>query len=470
MRFRIIGVLIVSVFALFLSGCGEDAEQEDVPKSKLGKVSAEPQRPGDPQAGHDALLNRAVVTCGLPYSAYEASAGDPDPKLLIAGRTGRNAALPYSLTAFTSPSGVELVTANCLGCHAATFNGEMVIGLGNEFLDFTSDPVVAVESAGAYVNGEAEAAEWRRWADRIGAIAPYMMTNTVGVNPANNLTLALLAHRDPETLAWSDAPLLDPPPERPLPVSVPPWWNVGKKHAMFYNAEGRGDHVRFMMLSSTTCTDTVEEATAIDDWFTDVRAYLAALEPPDYPFAVDHALTEQGRKLFEANCKRCHGIYGEDPRYPNRVVGLEKVGTDPALAEVAYKDADRFIRWYNRSFYGETSRVAPALGYVAPPLDAVWATAPYLHNGSVPTLEALLDTSKRPRYWRFASDRPAFDEKALGWAYVQSPHGKDGAMSWDERYRIYDTSLMGYSNEGHTFGDELSDAERAALLEYLKTL
>jgi mono/diheme cytochrome c family protein len=225
-----------------------------------------------------------------------------------------------------------------------------------------------------------------------------------------------------------------------------------------------------MMLASTTCTDTVEGAAAIDAWFTDVRAYLAALEPPDYPFPVDHALTDEGRRLFEANCKRCHGTYGEDPRYPNRVVGLEKVGTDPALAQGAYYEADRFIRWYNRSFYGEISRAAPALGYVAPPLDAVWATAPYLHNGSVPTLEALLDASKRPRYWRFTSDQPAFDEKALGWAYAESPHGKDGAMSWDERYRVYDTSLPGYSNEGHTFGDELSDTERAALLEYLKTL
>jgi hypothetical protein len=43
-------------------------------------------------------------------------------------------------------------------------------------------------------------------------------------------------------------------------------------------------------------------------------------------------------------------------------------------------------------------------------------------------------------------------------------------MSWDERDRIYDTGLPGYSNRGHEFGDEFTEAERLALIEYLKTL
>jgi hypothetical protein len=96
-----------------------------------------------------------VVTCGLPYSAYAASTGAPAPGVRAARSRGRNAELPYRLTAFTADSGVELVTSNCLGCHAAPLNGELVIGLGNEFLDFTGDPVMAVEAAGAYVEGEA---------------------------------------------------------------------------------------------------------------------------------------------------------------------------------------------------------------------------------------------------------------------------------------------------------------------------
>jgi mono/diheme cytochrome c family protein len=459
---------LLALAGISLAGCG--GEGEEVTKAQPGKVAAEPQRSGDPARGRDALLNRAVVTCGLPVSTYRKSVGETPPELLLPDRTDLNAELPYSLTAHETASDVELVTSNCLGCHAARLNGELIIGLGNEFLDFTRDPIVSVESAGAYVEGEAEATEWRKWADRVDAIASYMMTDTLGVNPANNLTVALFAHRDPKTLAWSDEPILDPPPEKPLPVSVPPWWNMRKKNASFYNAEGRGDQVRFMMLASATCTDSVEEAAAIDAWFVDVRAYLLTLEPPPYPYPVDSDLAERGGKLFSKNCKRCHGTYGEEESYPNKVIALEDLGTDPALARGSYEDADRFIRWFNSSFYGEMSRVEPALGYIAPPLDGVWATAPYLHNGSVPTLAALMDTSSRPKYWRFASEKPEYDSRNLGWEYAEVPHGKEGAMSWDERSRIYDTTLRGYSSQGHDFGDDLTPAERKSLLEYLKTL
>jgi mono/diheme cytochrome c family protein len=463
------------LLTLSLLACDRGPTEKDgVYKAEVGEIPASPQRPGDPDTGYGALLNRSVVTCGLPYSAYlktRGAARDAGPQ--FPGRTGRNAELPYMLTSHVAASGVEIVTSNCLACHASTFNGELVMGLGNEFLDLTADPLIGIEAAAALVEDGPEATEWRRWADRIGAIADYMMTDTVGVNSASNLTLALMAHRDPETLAWSDTPLMEPPPQTPLPVSVPPWWNMGKKHAMFYNGEGRGDHVRYMMLASTTCTDTVEEAAEIDAWFVDVRAYLASLQPPEYPFAIDRVLAERGASVFEKTCKECHGTYGDEPTYPNRVIALGKIKTDPELARKGFSDADRFLKWFGRSFYGELSQAAPALGYVAPPLDGVWATAPYLHNGSVPTIAALLDSRSRPTYWRFdrdGDDRPLYDDVGLGWAYRALENGKAGAMSWDERNHIYDTSLPGYGNQGHTFGDDLTDPERLALLEYLKTL
>jgi mono/diheme cytochrome c family protein len=469
-RLRALGRIAVLAGTLLVAGCGEDSEPGGVTKAEPGKVPAAPQRPGDPELGYDALVNRSVLTCGLPYSAYRATAGGEGPVHELPGRSGRNAELPYMLTAFTADSGVELVTSNCLSCHAAPLDGELIIGLGNEFLDFTRDPIVAVEGAGAYVEGEAEAAEWRKWADRIALMSPYQMTDTVGVNPAVTLTLGLMAHRDPETLAWSEEPLIEPPPGGPVPVSVPPWWNMRKKHASFYNAMGRGDLVGHLMLASTVCTDSVEEAEEIDAWFVHVRAFLAQLEPPAYPYEIDGALAEEGRELFEDNCKRCHGTYGEEGRYPNRVVALDKVGTDPVIAEGAYRETDRFLRWFARSFYGKRGRAVPSLGYIAPPLDGVWATAPYLHNGSVPTLAALLDTTRRPGFWRFDGDQPDYDPVAVGWEHRVTDHGKAGAMSWDERARIYDTTLPGYSNAGHDFGDEFSDPERMAVIEYLKTL
>ncbi|WP_338035833.1 hypothetical protein [Halochromatium roseum] len=471
-RLWLAGVILVISLG-FLIGC-DRGKPVAVTKAEPGPIPETPQRPGDPEVGYDVLVNRAVVTCGLPYDAYvEVSAGgtfDPASDHALAGRRGRNAELPYALTAFTAESGVELVTSNCLGCHAAPLNGKLVIGLGNEFLDFTADPVMAVEGAGAYVDGEAQAAEWQRWADRIGAIAPWSMTDTIGANPAQAITLALMAHRDPETLAWSDEPLLPLPPTEVLPASVPPWWNVGKKHAMFYNGEGRGDHVGYMMLASTTCTDSVAEAREIDAWFKDVRAYLATLEAPAYPYPIDAELAAEGERLFKAECTECHGRYGERERYPNELVALDEVGTDPAMAEQAYRHTDRFARWFNASFYGRNADAQAGLGYVAPPLDGIWATAPYLHNGAVPTLAALLDSRERPTYWRFESASPDYDQAELGWRYERLEQGREQFASLDEQKWVYDTTRRGYSNQGHDFGDLLSAQERLALLEYLKTL
>jgi len=460
---------VVMAFACLLTAC-RDAQAPDFEVAEVGPVPPYAQRPGDPQAGYRALVDKAYVTCGLPQGAYLRTA-DPAPEShRLPGREGLNAELPYHRTAFTAKSGVELVTTNCLACHGAFFDGELVIGLGNETLDFTDDPLPAIESAGAYVRGEAATAEWRKWADRIAAIAPYMRTDTVGVNPAPNVTLALMAHRDAETLAWSDEPRLEMPPKRPLPVSVPPWWRMGKKHAMFYHTVGRGDHARLMMLKSLVCTDTVEEAREIDAYFTDIRAYIASLEPPRYPFAVDAALAEHGERVFERTCAGCHGRYGADETYPNLVVALEEVGTDPVYARQAVERWRPYAEWFERSFYGEIADAVPAPGYIAPPLDGVWATAPYLHNGSVPTLETLLASERRPRYWRRRSlESTDYDREALGWRYERLPGGKTEAAP-QARKHIYDTTLLGYSNAGHTYGDPLDEAERRALLEYLKTL
>ena len=460
---------LAAVFLLFLSGCTEGPDR-NAAKADPGPVPPAQQRPGDPDAGYDTLVNGGHVTCGMPYSAWSRTERPQEAGPVLPGRRGRNRDLPYFLSAHRNPRGVEIVSTNCLWCHGGVFNGELVIGLGNESLDFTENPTALVDQIGTYVVGDKETAAWRKWAERVSAMAPYMVTDTVGVNPAPNLTLALMAHRDPQTLEWSEEPHMEPPPERPLPVSVPPWWRIKKKHAMFYNAMGRGDHVRFMMMKSLVCTDDVAEARSIDEGFTDVRAYIASLEPPDYPFAIDEALAQEGAVVFENHCAKCHGTYGPEGSYPNRVVSLEVVGTDPAYALQAHEQSDRFIQWFNRSWYGEIAEARPAPGYIAPPLDAVWATAPYLHNGSVPTIEALLDSRKRPTYWTRSFDSTDYDKSALGWNYRSLSHGKAGAQNPEQRRRIYDTTLEGYSNGGHRFGDTLSTKRRRAVIEYLKTI
>ena len=434
-----------------------------------GTIAAYEQRPGEPEAGRKALLDQPYVSCGIPEQAFRQMLSAAD--ITVAdGRIAQAEGLPFSSTVFTNPEGVDVVSSNCLTCHGTTLFGSLVIGLGNEFLDFTNDASLLAERAGALVQGDAQVRAWELYADRISAIAPYIRPHTVGVNPANNLTFALIAHRRAEDNAWSDEPLLPLPPTDPAPVSVPPWWRMAKKPAMFNLGEGRLDHARIMMSASMLCSDTIGELETIDRYAPDIRAYIASLEPPAYPFPVDATLADAGRTVFIDNCSRCHGVYEADGEYPARLVPIEQIGTDSTLVDFAHGPGAPYIDWFNRSYYGRLSQAAPGPGYVAPPLDGIWATAPFLHNGSVPTIAMVLNSGQRPRYWQHevtdTSEPDSYDQVQLGWAHSVLVEGKSGV----DDVRVYDTSLPGYSNSGHLFGDHLSEEQRGAVIEYLKTL
>jgi hypothetical protein len=279
-----------------------------------------------------------------------------------------------------------------------------------------------------------------------------------------------MAHRDPTTLAWSQEPMLALPPPGVVPVDVPPWWRMNKKTAMFYTAAGRGDHARTMMTASLLCADTVAEAETIDAAFVDVRAWIETMTAPAWPFAVDGDLAKRGKDVYYTNCASCHGTYGEGAAYPTSVVPVADVQTDSTLALGASQFADAYVQWFNASFWGDLSRLEPQQGYIAPPLDGIWATAPFFHNGSVPTLEGVLDSTKRPMFWSRTFDSTDYDQAAVGWNFTALDHGQAGEPMISNKIKIYDTSLLGYGNGGHLYGDGLTADERHAVLEYLKTL
>jgi mono/diheme cytochrome c family protein len=441
----------------------------------------EPQVPGDAEAGYRALLENGYVSCGMPYSMFELGRGllgsyaDGEP---LPGRTGKNAEVPYNWTVHARPDGVELASPNCLECHAGRWNGELLVGLGKADADYTRDLSGTLTTVAGLDLTTPGSDDLVRWAERLQAVAPYTLAPNVGVNPADTLAVVLAAHRDRRTLAWSDEPAL-PLPDAMIPVDTPPWWWARKKGAHFFNGMGRGDHRGTLMFASMLCTETVEEMRAILGYFNDIRAYVQSVEPPTYPFEIDVALAASGEPLFEASCAGCHGLYGSDPDadwYPSLLLPLEVVGTDPVMAGSVTEYAE-FIRWFNESPFGEvTTLVAddPFIGYVAPPLDGIWATAPFLHNGSVPTLELVLDSSRRPKYWRRVDyDSTHFDEARIGWPFVEldldDTGGADGLPASDRKH-VYDTTRFGYGNGGHPFGDHFTEDERRAVLEYLKTL
>ena len=190
---------------------------------------------------------------------------------------------------------------------------------------------------------------------------------------------------------------------------------------------------------------------------------------PGHPWPIQEDRARRGERVFLRTCASCHGTYGEGGTYPNRIIDIEVVGTDRALADAdtRYKE---YLDWYNRSWFGRTSRLVETDGYIAPPLDGIWATAPYLHNGSVPTLYHLLKSSARPRFWERSFSSRDYDPDRLGWRFLRHRHGRDRELLPVRRSRIYDTSRFSLGNGGHTFGDDLTEAERFDLLEYLKGL
>jgi hypothetical protein len=168
--------------------------------------------------------------------------------------------------------------------------------------------------------------------------------------------------------------------------------------------------------------------------------------------------------LFVQNCSKCHGNYGAGGDYPNLLIPESIVKTDSFLYKANYQ-SPQFIEWFNKSWFSQgdhPARLEPFNGYIAPPLDGIWITAPYLHNGSVPTLEAVLNSRLRPAYWSRDFEHPQYDYEHIGWKYTREDSARGTA--------VYNTTLPGYGNYGHTFGDKFSEPERKAVIEYLKTL
>ncbi len=435
-------------------------------ETQLTALLPEPQRNGDAQAGYQALVGKNYVGCGVPRALVQRFFGTTSAQWQVPNRPPSSVGLPYFLNGYDTSDGSKMATANCLSCHASMLQGKLVVGLGETRVDFSADTTIPLQLARLVpATGEA-GSELRKLVQRAKAIAPYIRMKVAGPNPADSVAAALFAHRDPKTLAWSESLRLQEPSNDVPPVDVPPWWHLKKKNAMFYTGAGRGDQARIMMTSSALCTNSVEHARAIDAYFPDVRAYVLSLEAPKYPFPIDEAKAREGQALFDDRCAHCHGEYGDTDTYPNLLVHLDEVGTDPNLALGSAQFAAPYLEWFSQSFYGEISRLEPGHGYVAPPLDGIWATAPYLHNGSIPTIAALLDSSARPAAWVDSRDRRTYDENALGFSFAVASKAETQASP----SQVYDTSIPGYSNAGHTYGDSLCASERRAILEFLKTL
>jgi mono/diheme cytochrome c family protein len=344
---------------------------------------------------------------------------------------------------------------NCLLCHAGSIAGRTYIGLGNASLDFQS----LLEDLSA--------------ADHLHFKLPFQFSYVRGtIDPASPVAF-LMRFRDAELNLQKPIELAY---SKDVCSDHPSWWLIKKKKTRDWTGgiDARSTRIDLVnLLSPFHSGEHIKKQEAV---FADILAFLHSIETPKYPFAVDTRIAEEGRTVFNQHCSRCHGTYGPDGKYPNRIVDLAKIGTDPVLAETV---SGKNLEYFNKSWLaqqvgpdGQRYQLTDHHGYQAPPLDGIWATAPYFHNGSVPTVYHVLNSKARPKIYTrsFRTAKEDYDPVKLGWKIQELTKSPDAAAPGIERRKVYDTTQRGRGNGGHRFGDELTEEERLAVIEYLKTL
>ncbi|WP_240928372.1 c-type cytochrome [Thalassoroseus pseudoceratinae] len=344
---------------------------------------------------------------------------------------------------------------NCLACHGGQVAGQAIPGVPNSNFALQT---MTEELRLAKVRLQ------KPFASKDLAIFNLSLGSTNGTTNAVVFGILLGALRDADMnfVEGSAAP-----PRTDHDMDAPPFWNVKKKSRLYCDGHSPKNHrvlVQFMLLP-------VNDAASIkskEDDFRNVLAWIESLQAPKYPWEIDAELAKEGEAVFNDNCRDCHGSYGQKETYPERVIPIDVVGTDP-LRLAALKPTDRqklAESWM--CHYGEDDVDLDPAGYVAPPLDGVWASAPYFHNGSVPTLWHVLHPDQRPTVWRRTAT--GYDRNRVGLEVESYENGLPSVSNIAERRRYFDTRKPGKSAAGHDFPASLTEPQKAAVLEYLKTL
>ena len=268
-------------------------------------------------------------------------------------------------------------------------------------------------------------------------------------------------------------------------VDFPAVWNQKWKEGMQLHWDGNNTSVNERNLSAGFGTGatptTIDKAKVLR-----TAAFLwDSAPPPAYPKErVDSTLAAAGAAVYRAECWSCHGnghppfrAEGDGSRV-GQVTPLEYIGTDrarldsytpvlaaaqnslyagyPADPEACAATPQDTRRCYPARF----SHFRKTWGYANMPLDGLWLRAPYLHNGSVPDLRSLLEpAAARPTVFYIGYD--VYDWDRVGFV-TSGPGAEQGGWRFDTRAR-------GNGNAGHEYGVRLAPAQKAALIEYLKT-
>lgn len=470
---------IILLFALLLFGqlvCATPAVCEEIDASEPPELSAA-------QRGYRFLLDHPVLTSDFSQTTFDevwqswpselrtqAEMKSLEERCQMAmhryGLTTRPSDTNETRYAVAEDAGKPLQyvvgvdgrwTMNCFSCHGGSVYGAPTPGAPNN--RFALQTMTEELRSTKFKIGE----PFSRM--DLGALVIPLGT-THGTTNAVVFGMGLMSSRD------TDLNVISSPPRNFThhDMDAPPWWHFHKRPNLYIDGFAEKGH-RGLMQFTLIPENGPEFFRENEEHFRDVYAYLSSLRAPKYPQQIDTQIAEQGRAVFNQSCADCHGNYGKNEAYPNRRIPIDEIGTDPVRL-TALTVAGR--RKYADSWFAhagdpkEQTTITQPDGYVAPPLDGIWASAPYFHNGSVPTLWHVLHPGERPTVWHRTSEE--LDSARVGLTIEIAE--KIPVLEPDVAVRrsFFDTRRFGKGNGGHDYPDELTEREKTSVLEYLKTL
>lgn len=241
-------------------------------------------------------------------------------------------------------------------------------------------------------------------------------------------------------------------------VDFPAVWEQEMKKNLFMHWDGNNNSIDERNISASLGAGASPKTVDLVR-LKRIKEWLLVLPSKKYPFQVDQVKVASGKALYGQQCASCH-----QPGSPlfGQVTPVAELGTDPHRVDSFTDEMVTNMNSLGAGYPWKFSHFRKTNGYVNRPLEGIWARAPYLHNGSVPTLQELLEPmeNRRKEFYR-GSD--LYDQTRLG--FVSDVPEEGGRKLFK-----YDTGQPGNANTGHLYGTQLSQEEKLAMLEYLKTL
>lgn len=358
-----------------------------------------------------------------------------------------------------------MISNNCFMCHSGRINGESYIGLGGNAYSqntFTEDMMIMEHFV------------------KTGELLERPLQEAMGFSTSNGTSFAFLFSAIFMSVRNPDLTLRQEPQTfgslAPVSLDAPAWWQIKKKTHLYSDAFVQKSP-RALMQFALSPANSVETFKGYEKEFEQIYDYLHYVEAPKYPGEINEELGREGREIFSNRCSKCHGVYDEGAAfYPNRLVPQKLVKTNPLRLQVGL--TKEFKDFYAASWFGKKSDGSDlevrteGNSYVAPPLDGIWATAPYLHNGSVPTLAHFLRLEPRPKFWKIKT-LESYDHERMGLLVQEANEIPSVEKFYFQKRKWVDARVDSSSDrsaEGHEFEKGLTDTQKKALLEYLKTL